>query len=265
MNVYKTLNKITEYIDENIEEKIDYEKLAKIMGVNVYTMQKIFSLLANISLSEYIRKRRLSNAGYDLYNTRSKVMDIAIKYGYENATSFSRAFELFHGIKPSKVNGDSKLKNFPRIIFDENIKMTNSMEYKVIELEEMTLYGVGIKTNNIAIKKDAPRFFEKINKKYLSICGSIKYGMITYDYKEREECKEYYVLYDVNVDGFEKIVIPASKWLVFRINSRDSRAIQDASDDFYLEFLPSCKYSLRELPELESYHDGVTDFLVPIY
>ena len=265
MNIYKSLNKITKYIDENIENQIDYEILAKIMGVNSYTMQKMFSLLANISLSEYIRKRRLSNAGYDLYNTNSKVMDIAIKYGYENATSFSRAFELFHGIKPSKVNNTSKLKNFPRIVFDENIKITSSMEYKVIKLEEMILYGLGIKTNNIDIKKDAPNFFEKMNEKYLPICGNIKYGVITYDYKEREECNAYYVLYDVNADGFEKFVIPASKWLVFTINSNDSKEIQDASDNFYQEFLPSCKYSLRELPELEYYHDGVTDFLVPIY
>ncbi len=265
MNIYKALNEITKFIDENIEEQIDYEILAKIMGVNTYTMQKIFSLLTNISLSEYIRKRKLSNAGYDLYNFNAKVMDIAIKYGYDNATSFSRAFETFHGIKPSKVNSSSKLKNFPRIIFDENIKIINTMEYKVIELEEMTLYGLGIKTNNIAIKKDAPKFFEKINKKYQPICGDIKYGMITYDYEEREECNEYYVLYDVKVDEFEKIVIPASKWLVFRINSSESKDIQDTSDKFYLEFLPSCKYSLRKLPELEYYHDGVTDFLVPIY
>lgn len=265
MNVYKALNEITEYIDENIEYKIDYEELGKIMGVNTYTMQRIFSLLANISLADYIRKRRLSNAGYDLYNTDSRVMDIAVKYGYENATSFSRAFELFHGIKPSKVNNTSKLKNFPRILFDENIKTTKTIEYKVIELEEMTLYGIGIKTSNAIIKRDAPEFFEKMNKKYSSICGDIKYGMITYDYNDREECNGYYVLFDVKTEEFEKVVIPASKWLVFRINSRESKDIQDMSDNFYLEFLPSCKYNLRNIPELEYYHDGVTDFLVPIY
>ena len=63
-------------------------------------MRRVFSLLTNISLSEYIRKRRLSVASYDLYNDNLKVIDVAIKYGYENATSFSRAFSSFHGIKP---------------------------------------------------------------------------------------------------------------------------------------------------------------------
>lgn len=108
MNIYKCLNQITKYIDDNLENEIDYDVLAKIMGVNSYTMQKIFSLISGISLAEYIRKRRLSNAGYDLYETNAKVMDIAIKYQYDNATSFSRAFESFHDIKPSQVN---KLQN----------------------------------------------------------------------------------------------------------------------------------------------------------
>lgn len=104
MNIYKVLNEITLYIDENLEYEIDYGVLAKKMGVNEYTMRRIFSLLTNITLAEYIRKRRLSNAGYDLYNGNLKVIDVAIKYGYDNATSFSRSFTAFHGIKPSQVN-----------------------------------------------------------------------------------------------------------------------------------------------------------------
>ncbi len=60
MNIYKCLNEITRYIDDNLENEINYDVLAKIMGVNSYTMQRIFSLIAGISLAEYIRKRRLS-------------------------------------------------------------------------------------------------------------------------------------------------------------------------------------------------------------
>lgn len=122
MNIYKCLNEITKYIDDHLEDKIDYDVLAKIMGVNSYTMQRIFSLIAGIYIVKYIRKRRLTNAAYDLYETNAKVMDITMKYQYDNATSFSRAFESFHGIKPSQVNKCSKLKNFPRIIFNEEIK-----------------------------------------------------------------------------------------------------------------------------------------------
>ena len=117
MNIYKSLNEITSYIDNNLEEKINYEVLARMLGVNVYTMQRLFTMIAGISVSEYIRKRRLSSAGYDLYRGNLKVIDVAVKYQYDNATSFSRAFEKFHGIKPSLVNKKTKLKNFPRIIF----------------------------------------------------------------------------------------------------------------------------------------------------
>ena len=103
MNIYKSLNEIVEYIEKHLEEKIEYKALANILGVNEYTMQTIFNLLSNVTLSEYIRKRRLSNAGIDIYKTEAKIIDIAIKYQYENVTSFSRAFEKFHGIKPSEV------------------------------------------------------------------------------------------------------------------------------------------------------------------
>ena len=88
MNIYKNLNEITRYIDDNLEEDINYEVLSKMLGVNVYTMQRLFAMIASISLSEYIRKRRLSSAGYDLYKGDLKVIDVAVKYQYNNATSF---------------------------------------------------------------------------------------------------------------------------------------------------------------------------------
>ena len=79
MNIYKSLNEITEYIDNNLEEKINYDDLARMLGVNTYTLQRLFTMIAGLSLSEYIRKRRLSCAGYDLYEDNSKVIDVAIK------------------------------------------------------------------------------------------------------------------------------------------------------------------------------------------
>lgn len=265
LNIYKSLNKITKYIDDNLEEEIDYTTIAKIMGVNIYTMKRIFLLLTNISLSEYIRKRRLTNAGFDLSSSKLKIIDVAIKYQYDNATSFSRAFTKFHGIKPSKVHKNSKLKNFPRIIFDEKIKEIQEIDYQIIDLDELILYGVGIKTNNTKISKDAPQFFDTIESKYLDNQGKPKYGMVTYKSDERRDCDYYYVLYDTKIKKGHKITIPPSKWLMFRINSQQAQDIQDMSHKFYCEFLPSCKYNLREIPELEYYHDDVTDFLVPIY
>jgi len=264
LNIYKCLNEITKYVDNNLEEEINYEVLAKFLGVNVYTTQRLFTMIAGISLSEYIRKRRLSNAGFDLYEGNLKIIDIAFKYQYDNATSFSRSFKKFHGIKPSLVNKETKLKNFPRIVFNEDIKLTTELDYEIINLDGMNLYGVSITTNNDEIGTDAPLFFRKTEDKYLNKYSEVKYGMITYDIK-RQEILKYYCLYDKKMEEFEHIKIPKSKWLRFRINSQNAKDIQDISHKFYGEFLPSVKYNLKELPELEYYHDGITDFLVAIY
>lgn len=259
MNIYKCLNEITKYIDDNLEEEIDYKVLARILGVNIYTMRRLFTMLVGISLSEYIRKRRLSNAGYYLYEGNLRVMDVAFKYQYDNPTSFSRAFFKFHGIKPSMVTKETKLRNFPRIVFNEDVNLVSEMGYEIILLNDFKLYGISINTNNDTIGRDAPLFFKEVSDKY----GKVNFGMITYD-TERMECKRYYCLYDKNIEGFDCIIIPKSRWLKFKIDSQEAKEIQEISHKFYRDFLPSCKYNLKRLPELEYYHDGITDFLVPI-
>lgn len=264
MNVYQKINEITEYIDNHLEDKIDYNVLARMMGVNPYTMQRIFSLLTNITLSDYIRKRRLSCAGYDFINNNEKIIDVAIKYQYDSATAFSRAFANFHGINPSKITNTTILKNFPRIVLNEINTTIENMEYKIIELPEMTMYGKKVATDNKHIKDDAPRFFIEMEEKYIKEYGSIPYAMISYTDEEHTNCNYYFILYEKDIPNFEKITIPTSKWLSFRIPNQEAEDIHAISQQFYLEFLPSCKYSLRNIPELEYYHDGITDFLVAI-
>lgn len=263
MNIYKSLNNVTGYIEENLEEKIEYEALARMLGVNAYTAQRLFSMIVGVGMSEYIRKRRLSRAGYDLYVGDLRVVDVAMKYQYDNATSFSRAFEKFHGIKPSQVRKETKLKDFPRITFDESMNPTAELDYEIVQLDRMDLYGVGMDTDNERIGDAAPKFFKQIWREHYEKLGAITYGMVTYD-TEREYSQKYYCLYEKDVDGFEHIALPKSKWLRFRIDSQNPKEIQDVSHLFYEKFLPSAKYDLRDLPELEYYHDDVTDFLVPI-
>lgn len=263
MNIYKALNEITNYIEDNLENKINYDTLAKFLGVNRYTMERLFSLIAGITLTEYIRLRRLSCAGADFTNNPDlKVMDVAIKYGYESATAFARAFEAFHGVKPSKTK-DAPLKNYPQITFEEKAYLFTEQEYEIISLPELTLYGIGKNTTNETIEKDAPKHFDDINQKYNKEYGDIIYGMTTYD-DIRENVLKYYVLYEKPVPGTEKITLEASKYLSFRIPSQEAYDIHTITEDFYASFLPSCKFNLKNAPELEYYHDDVTDFLVPI-
>ena len=265
MNIYRQLNEMINYIEENLENEIEYEKMAKILGLNGYTMKSIFCVICNMSIAEYVRKRRLSNAGFDLCKDNEKIIDIALKYQYESATAFSRAFEKFHGIKPSKVkNNPEGLKIFTKLIFDENIKEKENVQYSIIERQEMILYGKGMKTNDCEISQDAPRFFAKMQAKYRNKYGRIKYGMVVYEDRFESDKFEYWVLYDKKIDEFEKYVIPKSKWIKFDIFSQDEKEIQEMSHKFYVEILPVLKYNLRNIPELEYYHDNITEFWIPI-
>jgi len=167
MNIYHLLNEMLDYIETHLEEKIEYRQLSKMIGVNEYTFQKIFSLISNVSIAEYIRNRRLSNAGQELSIKNEKIIDIATKYQYNNATAFSRAFERFHGIKPSEVKTrPEKLKMYTKIHFDEIEEHSQNIEYKIVEKEEMILYGKYKITDNIKISKDAPQFFMETERQY---------------------------------------------------------------------------------------------------
>lgn len=263
MNIYQLLNQMIDYIEENLENEIKYSKLARILGVNEYTMKSVFSVICDMSIAEYIRKRRLSNAGFDLYQTNEKIMDIAIKYEYENATSFSRAFEKFHGMKPSLVKKKPQnLKIFAKIIFDEKIEKKKDIAYSVIEKDEMILYGKSKKTDEKHISQDAPEFWQKMNEKYKN--KSTKFGMTVYENRFESDQLEYWILYDTPGEEFEKYSIPKSKWLKFVIHSQKAEKIQKMTHQFYRNILPVLKYNLREIPELEYYHDNITEFWIPI-
>ena len=264
MNIYQRLNQLTLYIEEHLDDKIDYNALANILETNTYTMQRIFSALVSIPLAEYIRRRRLSNAACDLLTKNWRIIDLAAKYDYNSSAAFSRAFTNFHGIKPSAVKPGVELKNFPRSVFDETIKQKPRAEYTVIERPAFKLYGVHTATDTKHISKDAPHFFETIAAKYRDRCGFPDFGMVAYRDPEREECSAYYVLYEREIPGFESVSFPAARWLKFTTNSYKAHEIQKTSNDFYMEFLPSSNYQLADLPELEYYHDGITELWVPI-
>ena len=122
------------------------------------------------------------------------------------------------------------------------------------------VYGKYKPTDNKQIIEDAPKFYKEIESKY----GKPQYGMVDYKDKERRHVKSYWVLYEEKLKGLEKKIIPKSKWILIRINSQKPEDIQEMSKLFYYDFSPSCKYNLRDLPEIEHYHDEITDFLIPI-
>ena len=180
----------------------------------------------------------------------------------QNPTSFSRAFYKFYGVKPSKAKDLKKgIKTFPRIVFKEEVTDSSDLTYNIISLDEFTLYGVGIKTTNDTIKSDAPRFFDECINKFN---GHPLYGMVTYEDRYTSDNFEYWCLYKEKLSRLSKYVIPKSKWIVFIINSQEAKDIRRVSQKFYKTMFLNLQYNIRPLPELEYYHDGITEFLIPI-
>lgn len=263
MNIYRALNQITADIEQSLDDDIDYDRLAAHMHTNSDVMRRLFALITGFSLSEYIRKRRLSRAASDLINTNPKLIDLAIKYGYNNPQSFSRAFAAFHNVKPSDVTENTPLKDFPRLVFDETTVDSPSLTYEVISHPPLTLYGGHVDTDNDRIGRDAPRFFAKYQREHLAKYGHVDFGMITYD-PTHECCQAYYALYKTPIPDAEEIRLPAHRWLKFTAPTDRARDIQILSHQFYESFLPSSTYIIDNLPELEYYHDNITEFWVPI-
>lgn len=111
------LNLSIAYIEDHLLDAIDYEKAARIAGMSKSTYQRFFLLIANMTLDEYIRKRRLHYAVKELVDTDHRIIDIAMKYGYHSATAFSRAIRNFTGSTPSKVREEGPLVCFPKLHF----------------------------------------------------------------------------------------------------------------------------------------------------
>lgn len=130
MDWMNRLNSAINYMEEHMEQEIDMEKVASIAGCSSYHFQRMFAYMANVPLSEYIRKRKMSLAAADLLQEENKVIDIALKYGYDSPTAFNRAFKSVHGVAPSKIKEDGiAIKAYPPIHFHITIKGEEEMNY----------------------------------------------------------------------------------------------------------------------------------------
>ena len=143
MEWLKNLSNAIEYIEDNLDKEISYEKAARIACCSTYYFQRLFSYVAGVSLSEYIRKRRMSQAAFELQRTDQKVLDVALKYGYTSPTSFNRAFQSVHGIAPAAAkNKGSTLNAYPPIRFSVKIIGGNAMSYHIAETGVIRIVGI---------------------------------------------------------------------------------------------------------------------------
>lgn len=112
----KRFSRVLDYIEERLDQEIRLEEMARIACLSEFNLQKVFSILAEMPLGEYTRRRKLSNSLYDLLETDRKIIYIALRYGYESADSYTRAFRRYFGKTPAQARKDPQaVFAFPRL------------------------------------------------------------------------------------------------------------------------------------------------------
>ena len=259
------------YIEEHLTEEIDYEIVAKEAACSSFYLQRIFSILCGMTLGDYIRNRRLTLAGNELSAADDKVIDIALKYGYESPESFTRAFSRFHGVTPSEAKKDgSKLKSFSRISVKITLSGGNIMNYKIIEKEAFDIIEK-VEAHTVEDSKNAksiPDFWTRSHndgtvKKLLDtttdrtfifgVCyGNLPENAKTFDYSIAAKCNDNTVV----PEGFRKNTIPARTWAVFECKGAMPNAIQDLWHKIVSEFFPTSSYKPTYEMDIEAYSEG---------
>lgn len=137
------MNAALDYIEDHLLEEIDYAMIAQKACCSSYNFQRMFSFITDVSLAEYIRRRRLTQAALELQNSNAKVIDVALKYRYDSPVSFSRAFVNLHGITPNEAKQlGVELKAYPRISFQISMKGEKEMNYRIETKEAFDVFGI---------------------------------------------------------------------------------------------------------------------------
>lgn len=284
MDTLRSMNNALTYIENHLTDEIDYRDVAKVACCSEYHFKRMFSFLSGISLSEYIRRRKLTLAALDLKDRNMKIIDVAVKYGYSSADSFSRAFHSMHGILPSEARFESsKLKAYPRMTFQISIKGGNEMNYRIIEKESFYLTGfkrrVPVVFNGVneEIMKMTGLLTPEIIKKLKSISDVEPRGIISastnFSEGRMEEKGEldHYIGVATSADkseGFDVLKVEAGTWAVFESVGPFPETLQDIWGRIYSEWFPSSGYEAAEGPEIlwnESPDTGNPDYRSEIW
>lgn len=250
------MNTVIDYVENHLKDELDTEAISKIMACPFMVFQRSFVQIAGLTLFEYIRRRRLSCAAYDIQNTEMKIIDIAAQYGYESPDAFSVAFKRLHGIAPLMAKkSETKLKFYTRLHFTFTLKGVYEMDYQLVDKDSFKVLGVRKTTPEGGgtwgiVKSDGS--IEKMQKIYgkpipFGLCfgfgddGSNDY-MVGFEYEGND------------IQGFDSYIYPKTTWLIFLAEGSTTDNVLGATwERIYGEFLSQSEYKQADLPTIENY------------
>ena len=273
MDWLESMNKAVEYLEANITEKLDIEKVAKIALSSTFHFQRMYHMITGVTIGEYIRRRRLTLAAQDIISGE-KIINVAYKYGYETPEAFTKAFGKMHGISPSAARElGANLKAYPKLSFHISIKGDKDMNYKIVDKERFTVVGKQTRITMVDGENfiQVPKFWEDCMKDgsyqwISSKAGKLGVLGICKDFTKDDEFN-YMIgveeIKDTLPKGYVSATIPAATWAVFESVGALPDAIQNLTRRIFTEWLPSTGYQHDCAPELEVYPEG--DFYSPDY
>ncbi|MFV0393199.1 MAG: GyrI-like domain-containing protein, partial [Coprobacillaceae bacterium] len=250
--------------EENLDKDISYDEAANIACCSTSYFQRMFTYGSGISLSEYIRRRKMTQAAFILQTSDAKILDIALLYGYTSPTAFNRAFQSVHGISPSQARKvGSTLNPYYPIAFSVQVLGGNSMPYRIEEKGPMRV--VGVRTSLVEEmeenQKIAPIFWQNtmqsdVFKKILGLRNQEPEGILGLTTYERNNEMYYYIAVSTDKDipkGMDEYTIPATTWVIFESHGPFKESVRNIYKHFLTQWLPFSGYTYTELPDIEVY------------
>lgn len=260
MDWIKIIENALRYIEENLSGELTVDRIAEKVNISPFYFQKGFSMLCGYSVGEYIRMRRLSVAGSELVTSDNKVIDLALKYGYDSPDSFTKAFTRFHGSTPTDVRRKGALlKSFAPLHIKIILDGGNTMEYRVEEKPAFRVMGVSKIFSYETANADIPQYWDEIHVQaavkpvegMYGICFDEEMGGNRFRYMIADDLEEGKAG-EKNLETYE---VPRHTWAIFPCRGAMPLSLQEVNRRIFSEWLPAGNYEIAEGYNIEYYSD----------
>ncbi|MEV0745357.1 AraC family transcriptional regulator [Streptomyces sp. NBC_01220] len=263
------LNEAMEYVEHRLDGHIDVAEAARIAMTSEYHLRRMFSALAGMPLSEYIRRRRLTVAGAEVLAGDRTLLDVAVRYGYASGEAFARAFRTVHGVGPGEARRTgAALRSQPRMSFRLVVEGTSSMRYRIVEKEEFRVVGRKARVPLVheGVNPAIATFIRSIGKETVERIkglsdqepeGIVQVSDDLSDSRAEGTELDYYhgVVSSAPVpEDMDALPVAAGTWAVFDSSGAFPQALQYLWRDVFTEWFPSNPYRSRPGPEILRVH-----------